>query len=147
VYGYQRYSCQLPSRQCRLRIAGGLIARSRAMASRGRSLRLFHLNRFVVEIVLVRRHVDAAPSLQVESPGHPIFGLMVSTRTLRSLAVTGLLSRFTTNMGGLLTRGSDGPGAAGCFPLLGLVIGILPVAYSTGASPSRHSSLHYRSMR
>jgi len=32
------------SRQCRLCIAGGLIARSQLMASRGRSLRLFHLN-------------------------------------------------------------------------------------------------------
>jgi len=36
----------LPCWQCHLRIAGGLITRSQAMAGRGRPLRLFHLNRW-----------------------------------------------------------------------------------------------------
>jgi len=136
----------LPSRQCRLRIAGGLIAHSRAMASRGRSLRLFHLNQLWLRSCWFGGMLMPLHPCESNRQAIP-FGLMVSTRTLRSLAVTGLLSRFTTNVGGLLTSGSDGPGVAGCFPLLGLVIGdstrgVLDWGFS---QPTFY--LHYHSMR
>ena len=96
---------------------------------------------------------------QIARPSH--FWLMVSTRTLRSLTVTGLLSRFTADVEGLLTHGADGPGATVCFPLSRLVIGVatcgildwgfsqptlfppLPLNAVVGSSIIHHGMVHF----